>query len=389
MTTTALVNAGAIVSGDLERPLLDADALILHDGAIAAVGSSRELTGEGDVVVELAGATVVPGLFDTHLHPSLNDYTERQEASGYIARSVAGGVTSFISAGECHVPCRPGDAVGAKALAIAAHKVFSNFRPNGAKVHAGAVFLAPDMSEADFREMAAAGVWLVGEIGLSAVHEPELAKHMVAWAHAAGFKVIMHTGGASIPGSSTIGLHHVQEVGPDVAAHLNGGPTSLADDEIATIVASTEVALEIIYNGNPRSALHLLHEAVERSAEHRIILGNDMPSGVGVTPLGIMRTIAFLSSVGEVAPERAIAYATGNAGRVFGRAEGRIQEGAPADLVVLDAPRGATASDALGALKHGDHPSIRLVFVDGALRINESPITPDGDRPIAVRERSS
>lgn len=384
MAMTVLINAGAIATGELAKPLLDGDAVAIEGERIVAVGDSAQMPSDAEIVVDLGGTTVLPGLFDTHLHPSLNDFTERQDASGYIARSVAGGVTSFISAGECHVPCRPGDAVGAKALAIAAHKVFERFRPNGAKVHAGSVFLAPDMTEADFKDMEEAGVWLVGEIGLSAVHEPDEASEMVQWAHDAGFKVIMHTGGASIPGSSTIGLSHVRAIGPDIAAHLNGGPTSLSHDEINTIVRETEVALEIIHNGNPRSALHLLHSAVDAGAEHRLIIGNDMPSGVGVTPLGIIRTVAYLSSVGEVPPERAIAYATGNASAAFERPEGNIAIGAPADLIVIDAPRGATQSHALAALKHGDHPSIRLVIVDGEIRVHESPITADGDAPVRV-----
>lgn len=384
---TVLINPGSVVSGDLSNPLIEPDAIILDEGKIRLGG--RDDIADADLQVDLAGATVIPGLFDTHLHPSLNDFTERQDALGYISRSVAGGVTSFISAGECHVPGRPFDAPGAKALAIAAHKVFKGFRPNGAKVHAGAVLLEPGLTREDFSEMANEGVWLVGEIGLSRVYEPPEATEMTAWAHEAGFTVIMHTGGASIPGSSTIGAAHVKNIRPDVAAHLNGGPTSLSEDEISEVVESTSVALEIISNGNPRSALFLVQKAHDAGAEERLILGNDMPSGVGVTPLGIIRTVAYLSSVGGVAPERAIAYGTGNAARAYNRPEGRIMEGAPADLVVIDAPRGSTGHDALDALRRGDHPSIRMVFIDGELRVNESHITARSDREIVVKGRAA
>lgn len=384
---TALFNAGAVVSGDLANPLIEAEAIVFDDGKIHLRG--RAEIADADLHVDLDGATVMPGLFDTHLHPSLNDFTERQDALGYISRSVAGGVTSFISAGECHVPGRPLDAPGTKALAIAAHKVFTGFRPSGGKVHAGAVLLEPGLTRDDFKEMASEGVWLVGEIGLSRVYEPPEASEMTAWAHEAGFTVIMHTGGASIPGSSTIGASHVKNIDPDVAAHLNGGPTSLSEDEITEIVESTSVALEIITNGNPRSALFLLQKAQEADAEDRLILGNDMPSGVGVTPLGIIRTIAYLSAVGGVAPERAIAYGTGNAAKAFKRPEGRIAEGAPADVIVIDAPRGSTGKDALEALRRGDHPSIRLVFVDGELRVKESHITARGEREIVIKRKAS
>jgi enamidase len=46
-----------------------------------------------------------------------------------------GGVTSVISAGKVHLPGRPKDVAGTKALAILAAKSFSNARPSGVKVH--------------------------------------------------------------------------------------------------------------------------------------------------------------------------------------------------------------------------------------------------------------
>src|SRR2546426_12804449 len=58
---------------------------------------------------------------------------------------------------------------GLKALAIVAAKAYANFRPGGVKVHAGAPILELGMVENDFAEMAAAGVRLVGEIGLGSV----------------------------------------------------------------------------------------------------------------------------------------------------------------------------------------------------------------------------
>ena len=45
-------------------------------------------------------------------------YGTRQKTVGYIESAKNGGVTTMISAGECHTPGRPKDPVGTKALAI-------------------------------------------------------------------------------------------------------------------------------------------------------------------------------------------------------------------------------------------------------------------------------
>ena len=79
----------------------------------------------------------------------------------------------MLSAGEPHTPGRPTDPAGVKALAILAQKSFSNLRPSGVKVHAGAVMLEPGLTEDDFTEMAGAGVRLVAEIGISGIKDAD------------------------------------------------------------------------------------------------------------------------------------------------------------------------------------------------------------------------
>src|SRR5258708_5923771 len=69
-------------------------------------------------------------------------------------------VTTAISASEVHVPGRPRDADGVKALAVAAHKCFAHYRPGGMKVHAGSVILEPTLNGNDLGEIAKQGVWL-------------------------------------------------------------------------------------------------------------------------------------------------------------------------------------------------------------------------------------
>ncbi len=133
---TLIRNIGTLVSGDLRRPLLDADAVLVRDGRIAAVG--RGLDDDADTVIDARGTTVMPGLIDSHVHPVFGDFTPRQRTVDFLDSGMHGGVTTAISAGEVHLPGRPKDIVGLKALAITAQRAFHNFRPGGVKVLAGA-----------------------------------------------------------------------------------------------------------------------------------------------------------------------------------------------------------------------------------------------------------
>src|SRR5207245_11600591 len=176
---TLVRNIGLPVSGDLRRPVLDADSLVIREGRIAAVG--RGLDEDADTVIDARGTTVTPGLIDSHVHPVFGDFTPRQRTIDFIDSGMNGGVTTAISAGEVHLPGRPKDIVGLKALAIVAAKSYANFRPGGVKVHAGAPILELGMTEDDFAEMAAAGVRLVGEIGLGSVKAGKDAAPMGRW----------------------------------------------------------------------------------------------------------------------------------------------------------------------------------------------------------------
>src|SRR5439155_1703627 len=82
-----------------------------------------------------------------------------------------------------------------KALAIVAAKAYANFRPAGVKVHAGAPILELGMVENDFAEMAAAGVRLVGEIGLGSVRAGKDAAPSGRWGQTHRRTGRVHTGG--------------------------------------------------------------------------------------------------------------------------------------------------------------------------------------------------
>ena len=378
---TLIRNIGQLVSGDIARPRLDGDSVVIVDGTIAAVG--RGLVDAADTVIDAHGTTVMPGLIDSHVHPVFGDFTPRQRTVDFIDSAMNGGVTTAISAGEVHLPGRPKDVVGLKALAIVAAKAYANFRPGGVKVHAGAPILELGLTEPDFAEMAAAGVKLVGEIGLGSVRTGKDAAPMVRWAKQHGMTVTIHTGGPSIAGSNPIDADVVLEANPDVVGHINGGTTSMTPAEIERLVA-TEMALEIVQCGNMKTALHTLRVATDAGATHRLIVGNDAPSGTGVIPLGVLRTLSLLAGLGGMDPAQAIACATGNTARVYRLNVGVIAAGRAADLVICDAPTGSIAGDALGALSAGDLPGISLVLIDGAITIGRSRNTPPAARAAEV-----
>lgn len=381
MAATILRNIGILVSGDQERPLLDADALLIEDGKISRVGPESHFSPRSEpVIIDVDGSTVTPGLIDSHVHPVAGDFTPRQRMVDFIDSCLHGGVTAMISAGEVHYPGRPRDPAGAKALALLSHKSFANLKPAGVKVYAGALMLEKGLKESDFQELAAEGVHLIGEVGLGTVKEPDEAAEMVRWAKKYNMRVTMHTGGPSIPGSTLYGADEVIKIQPDIIGHINGGPTAISKEDVERLVRGTNLILEIVQCGNFARALDTIRFAAEANVLHRVIVGNDAPSGTGVIPLGILRTLNLLSSFGGIPPEQCIGFATGNTSRVQGLTAGYIREGCDADLVVMDCPEGSRADTALEAIAIGDIPGISLVMINGSVLVQRSRNTPPARR---------
>ena len=383
MATLVIKNIGTIVSGDINKPILEGSVIVIEDNLIQAIGGEELLANIGDAkVVDANGTTVTPGLWDTHVHVTTADgYGTRQKTIGFIDSAKHGGVTTMISAGEAHYPGRPKDPAGTKALAIVGHKSFANAKPDGVKVEGGALIMEKGLVEQDFADLAEQGCWIVGEIGLGSINNPELAAPMVEWAHKYGFKVQMHTGGTSIPGSSTVTADDVIKTKPDVVSHINGGPTSIPESEVDRIMDETDFAMEIVQMGNPKIAAYVLNRAAEKGQLGRIIFGNDAPSGSGILPLGILRNISFAASMTDIAPELCVAMATGNPAKVYTKCNrGVIAPGKEADLLIMDAPMGSVGKDALEAFKVGDLPGLSYVIIDGKINVTKSRNTPPATR---------
>lgn len=387
MATLAVMGAGVILSGDITQPVIvGADTVLCRDGVITFVGRSADCADQiaaADAVVDAAGTTIAPGLIDSHCHVVLGDYTPRQKTVDFLASYVHGGITSVVSPGEIHAPGRPHSAIGVKALAIAAKTCFDNFNPGGMRVNAGAVVLEPTLQRADFAELEHAGVRLA-KFGFGAYRDPAEGVDQVRWAQEHGITVMCHSGGASIPGSQPITPAHLVHLAPDVCGHINGGPTALDNAGVDRIIGETRMALQLVQAGNLRSALRILRQTLASGEFDRVVIGSDTPTGTGVMPLGVIKTVAELSSLGDVDPALVWAAATGNSARVWDLDAGFIREGVAADLVVMDAPWGSTADDALGALAAGDIPGISSVIIGGVVRSLRSRNTPRAARLASV-----
>jgi enamidase len=382
---TAIVNLGQIVTGDWKSPLTGGDTILTDGDRIVSVGTAAAQAVEGaDVVIDAGGMTAIPGLIDSHVHITFGDYTPRQNTVGYLESYVHGGVTTSISASEVHVPGRPRDVEGVKALAVAAQRCFAEYRPGGMRVIAGSVILEPGLKASDFEELARKGVKLA-KAGFGAVKTAYDYVPMVADAKAAGLITTCHTGGSSIPGSGAITGDHLLKMHPHVSFHINGGPTAMPDKDFERVILESKMALQVCTAGNLRTTLLCAKLADHHGAFDRFIIATDTPTGSGIMPLGMLYTIAHCASLTDMPAERFVCAATGSNARVYGLDNGFLAAGKAADIVLVDAPDGGTQTTALNAIKNGDIAAIGMVMTAGVPRfVGRSRTTPGTTRKARV-----
>jgi enamidase len=269
-------------------------------------------------------------------------------------------------------------------LAIAARKSFEHYRPGGMRVHAGSVILEPGLVDADFAELAGQGVWLA-KAGFGAFATPYDYAPYVAMAKRHDLVTMVHTGGSSIPGSTGIWADHVLKMQPDVSYHVNGGPIAMPDADFPRLVNESELAMQVCTAGNLRTALLVAKLLREAGQEQRLLIATDTPTGSGVMPLGMLYTMSHLAALANVAPEIAVAMATGNNAKVYRLNSGVLAAARDADVVLVDACLGGSQNDALSALKNGDIMGVGAVITAGIPRfVGRSRNTPETMRRAKV-----
>jgi enamidase len=384
---TAIVNLGTILTGDWREPVVAGDSIVMSDGKIAQVGTaSASQVAQCDVVIDADGAIAIPGLIDSHVHITFGDYTPRQRTVGFLESYIHGGTTTSISASEVHVPGRPKDPEGVKALAVAAMKCFEHYRPGGMRVCAGSVILEPGLVERDFEELARKGVWLA-KAGFGAFPTPFDYAPMVQWAKQHGMITTVHTGGSSIPGSTGIWADHLIAMQPHVSFHVNGGPIAMPDRDFPRLVNETKIALQLCTAGNLRTALWTAELLRDAGQFERLLIATDTPTGSGIMPLGMLYTISHLASLTKIPVEWAIAAATGSNAEVYRLNSGYLRPGRDADVAIIDACAGGSQDNALDALRNGDIAAVPAVVTDGIPRyVGRSRNTPGSIRNVRVAD---
>ena len=309
--------------------------------------------------------------------PVAGDWTPRQNQIGWIDSFLHGGVTTMISAGEVHMPGRPRDVVGLKAMAIFAQRAFWTLRPGGVKVHAGAPVIETEMVEEDFKELAAAGVKLLGEVGLGGVKDGPTARKMVGWARKYGIQSTIHTGGPSIPGSGLIDKDVVLEADTDVVGHINGGHTALPDDQIRCICEGCKRGLELVHNGNERcGALHVADRARD---------GRSQPRHPRHRCAGRLRRAAARAFCAwcrcchrsaKCRPKSRSASPPATPRECARSTAASIELGRSADFVIMDRAQHSAGKNILDSVRLGDLPGVGMTIIDGIVRTQRSRNTP-------------
>jgi enamidase len=399
-------NIGTLLTGDINQPVSKATSVYVEDGLIKEVGSDRT---DADTLIDVRGATLAPGLWDAHFHPYFGEYSPRVEGFQTITRSVRAGVTSIVSAGFGHQPGmylpseklpnvqahtsiaksgRPElarDALGTKALTVVAMKSWEQVRPRGMKCFAGTVMAEDGMSEEDFIEMSEAGVQRLKF--LRPVSHAKEAERYRQWAHDHGFKVLMHTGNRSqIKDVDDIGESY-RVIQPDVASHINGGPTPGPAFDVDWFINETKTTLELVFIGNLGLSKHILKRAADRGELHRVTIGSDLPGGTGFIPGAILRTVQILSHLSDIPVEQLICMATGNTARNFGLPGGIVAPGQPADLACWDPVDRSETDTFVDCVAYGDRAYPGLIMVDGEIMEHGNPLLLDPKRPPTVTRK--
>jgi enamidase len=106
-----------------------------------------------------------------------------------------------------------------------------------------------------------------------------------------------------------------------------------------------------------------------------------------VQPLGILRMIAMLSSLGEVPAEVVFCCATGNTARIRNLDCGIIETGRAATFVLIDRAQHSAGTSVLDSIERGDLPGIGMVIIDGAISAERSRNTPPATKMPIILSR--
>jgi imidazolonepropionase-like amidohydrolase len=394
-----LFAAGRVFDGTGSPPA--AADVVVEDGRVLDVGPGLD----GDEVVDCAGATVLPGLMDCHVHllfSGVNPLKTLQTPFSYpyfeavrnLRTTLDLGITTVRDAGGADLGVKEAVATGLVAgprVQIAVSMLSQTgghadgWYPSGCTVqlvqpHPGrpaTVVDGPDEVRRAVRQLVRAGADVIkaatsGGV-LSARDDPrhghfrdDEVEVMVTEATAAGIPVMAHAQGAD--GIKTAVRNGVRSV--EHGIFLDDEAIEMMLDWgtwLVPTLAAPRAVLELADQGTPypdavlakaKMVLDIHTESVRRAIEAGVTIAMGTDSGVG--PHGDnLRELALLVGCG-MTPEQALHAATGSAAELLDVAEdrGTVEPGKRADLLIV-------AGDALEVETLAGR--VRGVYQDGEL----------------------
>src|SRR5258708_36643286 len=95
-TKLVIRNIGLLLSGAMEKPILDADTILAENGRITVIGRAKDIDAEGaTTLIDANGTTAAPGLIDSPVHRVAGDWPRRQHQTTWIGSFLPGAASTL------------------------------------------------------------------------------------------------------------------------------------------------------------------------------------------------------------------------------------------------------------------------------------------------------